>query len=1274
MKTRYFVRLRLLFVLPAVLMAPSAWAEVAYGTFVNKTTDGGLWLWNGSSAWTNAAGEAVQNPNGSGTSVVLANNTTSFAFARFPKNVSYSFDEMSGGAMQQISFYTENTSVTYPQQRLTVNDATGFKGWVANFDNKGLGELVLPSGDASFTNAINGVKLGARFGVKVPDAGMTARIGAVVGEGALYSTGSGRLIIENSPGCRGTLFATNGVVEIVGRDSADAFVPAVVPGAALHLDASAEGTVDFGETAADGYRHVTEWRDVDGGPIVLSPDPYTQNTTPTVIPWCNTPYLSAEAVSPSGLRMIDFGGILGGTVPSNCCLKMSASIPKVCEVFVVGRNRGAGGYANYIGAASGHWEWTGGQTAGLFNADASSNVRNGDIRINGQTAPWTKTWPTRDGNSLSSVFVASVAVTENSNGEGPVNMVGSDRYARFRTGSMWLGELIVYTNKLTSSQRAKINDYLMRKWLKNHEASVDFAGAYLGTPGSSAAISVPEGRVAKIDEITVADGQKLVKKGGGTLIVKTLLPSGCEIEVEGGSVKIEGAAEVSANQPASDPYVWLDASDATTVVTNRGSSLSPKLSANTYYVTRWNDCRGSGHEVYAEVPTSDMWDSLPWFYTNHPTVVSGACNGRNTIYFGVGNANASWMWLQPHGTKYAYEGFVVVRLNSWNAGRSPQYFGSSIGDIYRNPDATKTTTTRLLDAHSTPAATEALWYFDGMLMDSRAETALLTDTSQYHVISFASTVPICADLLAKYLLDKNYGGKDGDISIGEFITYDRQLTSAEHRATISYLMEKWLGRNLTETATTSATFAADTTAVVDTDTDLTVVSVTGGNGSFVKRGAGNLGLALPTNLTEYSSITVEAGSLNADLMAYRNTRLEAVFQSALFDFDASSANSFSNEIETVNGVVRTNVIAWADAEGRTYRYPGRENEPVIAYSSQIASNESLCVAIGDAIATRWKPSVEHPTFQYVEMPDGEKRPTVDFGNFGYGSTYAGAGMCFKRSFENSLPVAEIHTIFSDAHGCRRGTIVGARKDGSGMGKSFHRDQSGNGYLLASDARAEAKEGYVAVDAEIVQNPMNTVLPDGFHLVSFVPTSPLWAGNIAQSQQESCGGCRISEQIAFTSALPVDDRELLQKHLMHKWLGTPKDVAASFDVVSVAAGATASFGSGTVIESATLSGGGTITAEEVRGISALEITGELDTITLSGKATFANDAVTVTLVDSPVSLDVGEYTVFAADAISNENISFSLIGTFRPKRSVKLRKSGEQIVLSVNPVGAVLTFR
>ena len=297
--------MRLLSVLPAVLMAPSAWAEVAYGTFVNKTSDGGVWVWNGSSAWTNAAGEAVQNPNGSGTSVVLANNTTSFSFARFPKDISYSFAEMSGGTMQQVSFYTDYASPTYPRTRLTVNDATGFKGWVGNYDNRGLGELVLPSSDDSFTNTVNGVKLGARFGVNVPDAGMTARIGAVVGDGALYSTGSGRLVIDDSPGCRGLLFATNGIVEIVGRDSADAFVPGIVPGAALHLDASAEGTVDFGETAADGYRHVTEWRDVDGGPIVLSPDTFTQSTASTVIPWCIAPYLSDEAVSPSGLRMID---------------------------------------------------------------------------------------------------------------------------------------------------------------------------------------------------------------------------------------------------------------------------------------------------------------------------------------------------------------------------------------------------------------------------------------------------------------------------------------------------------------------------------------------------------------------------------------------------------------------------------------------------------------------------------------------------------------------------------------------------------------------------------------------------------------------------------------------------------------------------------------------------------------------------------------------------------------------------------------------------------
>ena len=1269
-----FSQLRLAFAWATVaLLSMSVSADVAYGTSVNKTSAGGVWGWGGTSTWTNSAGTVVQDPNGAGWSVVLADNTTCFSFATFKKNTSYILDSMSGGALQQVSFYNESSSSAYPAQRLTVGDASDFKGWVGNYDGNGLGELVLPSA-AGATNAVFGVKLGAHFGVNVPEAGMTARVGAVSGDGALYCTGSGRLILADSPGCRGTLIATNGIVEIVGRDSAEAYVPGIIPGAALHLDASKEGTVDFGAVGADGYRHVTEWRDADGGPIVLVPDAYTQSDSATKIPWCNTPYLSEAAVSPSGLRMVDFGGIVGGSVPSNCCLKLSANIEKVCEVFIVGRNRGAGGYANYIGSVSGsHYEWSGGQANALFGSDASSNVRNGEIRINGQKATWCNVWPTRDGTSLSSVFVASAAVADGSDGEGPMSAVGTDRYARYRTGSMWLGELLVYTNKLTSAQRAKVNDYLMRKWLYNHGESVDFLGAYLGAPASAAAISVPAGRVAKIGEITVADGQKLVKKGGGTLIVGKLLPTGCAVQIEGGAVKIEEQLEMSASLPAADPYVWLDASDATTVVTNHVASQNSQINPNKYYVTRWNDCRaGAGRGIYAEVPSD--WSGMAWFTTNYPYVTPAACNGRSTIYFGNNNASASWMWLNEHGSAYAYDGFVVVKINTtWNAGRSPQYFGSSITDIYREPDSSKTTTSRLLVANSCPAATEALWYLDGMLLDSRVETALLTDTAAYHVISFSSTSPLCADLLAKQGLAAARGGRDGDISIGEFITYDRMLTSDERRATTAYLMDKWLGKGLPATGEPTETFSDDVPAVIDTETDLTVASVSGGNGSFVKRGSGRVDLSSPTNLMGYSSITVEGGALHADLEAPSRARLEAALGRAVFDFDASSADSFSNEVATVGGVTRTNVIAWADAAGR--KFPNQGAEPVIAYSSQIASNESLCVAIGDAASTRWKPGAEHPTLQYVEMPDGEKRPTVDFGDFGSGSTYAGAGMCFRRQFEsNTREIAEIHTIFSDSHGSRRGTIVGARKTGSGKGYSFHRDQSGDGYLLASDARTEAKEGYVAIDAEVVQDPTSTALPAGFHLVSFVPTATLWVGNLGQDRQTSCGGCRISEQIAFTTALSTDDRVLLQKHLMQKWLGTPKDVAASYDRVCVATGATASFGSGTVIESATLSGGGTIEAGEVRGISTLEVSGEPGKITLSGTASFANDAVSVVLVDSPLALAVGEYTVFEADAIANDRLSVTLVGSFRPLRSVSVRKSGERIVLSVVEIGTMIIFR
>ena len=1207
------------------------------------------WGWTCTDNWLDANGNALGTyPASAEYDVYLNTPSNSYSTAGllvFDNLKDFSLGSIHGGPNFGLVFYGSSQTGAYPMQRLSIMNPDGYSGWYGDHANACYGEIALPSATAEYAPSLSHITILQRMGLKVPTGGR-ASVESLRGNGTLYATGGGELSIRLGPGEDGRIIATNETVEIVGRTKDDD-VDSPVPGAALHLDASKRATLST-YVGADGYEHVSEWRDADGGSVIVQTNVYN-GTAAHFIAHAQAPFLCAESYSPTGLRMVDFGDCVGSSRPTNCMMKLTEVIHNVREVFLAGMNTPYSGVVEptVFGAeASSNYALEGGGVDAMFNQYASSDFRMGDVRFNGNRVPYCNMLGgSRHGSCFTNMFVASA---------GAVPGATVDPFLRL------LGEALVYTNTLTSSQRTRINDYLMKKWLGGHDG-VDFGAAVLGRSDSNTAISVPEGNVARVGNISVPNGT-LVKKGGGTLSVGAISPANATVDIRGGSVKFLASQTASDSAPAADPYIWLDADDASTVITNHvTNSSNSNVNPTKWYVTRWNDCR-PGVARYAEVPTEEWWpqfiyNNKNWFTTNYPTVAVNACNGHNTIYFGQLNASDAWMWLSEHGNLTssggnfvnAYEGFIVCKMNN---ARGTPYFGSSSQSLIRG----STYADRLMDPFSGYAnVSSALWLFDGEVRDPWMQYSQYTDTSEYHVVSIASERKLGIDLIAKSRLYAQ--GNNGDISVGEFILYDRHLSPAERRQTTAYLMNKWRNEEIPEMrhSMASLAYAADIDIAIDSDNDVEIQQVTGGNGAVVKTGSGAVTVTDAEGLTGLSSITVSDGSLELGL----NHTLASILDSAVFDYDAGNLSSFSNEIVTVDGVTRTNVISWADTQGRAGH---------IAYTAQIATDTTLVPA--DGSNNRTSPSTEHPTLVSAVMPDGTSRSVVDFGELGLSSRNAGAGM-HMRSITTGI--MEVHSVVADTDTGKRGTIVGGRKNDSGYGYAFYRDGSNHGYLFGANAMADVVNGYVAIDGETVSNPQATPLPDGFHLVSYAPLSAQKIATLAMERDTRCGGIRIGEQIAFTRTLSAAERNVLQKHLMNKWLGTPLDAVLSLDSVSVATGASLALGNVSV-NAAKLSGGGTITAGEVRGISALEITGALDTITLSGTATFANDAVTVTLVDSPVSLDVGEYTVFEAGAIANENLSFSLVGTFRPKRSVKIRRIGNSIVLSVNPVGAVLTFR
>lgn len=1216
--------------------------------------------------WADADGNPVETyPIGADADVVFPTLAGgAFGRARLcPKATfaNFALNSVTGGPNWRIQFFNDGFALSV--QKLTIPYPDGFTGYWTAYNKWGGGALVLPA-TAEHSPKASHVAVDSGFGIDVPTAGTEASVESLFGGGSLKKTGAGSLTIKKASGSESRLSALEGTVEIVGRAAADD-VDSIVPGAALHLDASDDSTLTTDENV-DGYTHVVEWRDADGGPIAAKLDSTTK-TGKNNIPWCNTPYLSDAAVSPSGKRMIDFGGSVGGTLPSNCVLKLSASIGNVREVFWVGCK--ASGSGTYFGDSTQYF-FSNADTDRLFDESTAQILNHpGDIRVNNESVPTKALWTTRYGSSLKDAFAASASVAEDYDGsEATISLIGSDRYIRARTGSLKIGEMLVYTNHLTASQRTRINDYLMNKWLKGHETE-DFGVAHVGGSGSDTTVSVPAGNVARVGALTVHPGTTLVKDGAGTLSIGTLSPADATIQVAGGAVKIREPVAVTPGV-APNAYIHLDA-DAEGTIEKGCITGDPDVDPAIERVLRWKDCDGGAH--YAAVPEQEYWDKFvktdkvtKWYGKQFPSVVTVTIAGKEhrALDFGKYSNTASWMWLDEHGAILVgksdaqariYEGFAVLKSNY---GSGFNFFGSSQQDFIRDGK----TKCLVNPSYSAPAAAAARWTFDGVACDPTAENDAFADKASFHVVSFASDVQLTADLLAKDRL--NFINGEGDWTIGEYVLYDRRLTPAERRATTAYLMKKWLGKDLPGAATPSFDYASDTAAVVDADAATTIPSVSGGNGDLVKRGAGAVTVGSAGGLTDLANIAVEGGELAVDLTAEEKAQLANVLSAAVFDYDAMNLDSFSNEVVTVGDVTRTNVISWADTKGRAGQ---------IAYSAQIADDTSLIPA--DGSSNRTKPTTEHPTLQFVEMADGVLRPTVDFGAYGTGSANAGAGM-HMRSINTSI--LEIHTVFADTDSGMLGEIVGARKDGKVEegypGYAFERARSGGGLLSGvAPSSANIINGYVAVDGEDFP-PQGEALPSGFHLVSYAPLSAQWVGTLAMDRNKRCGGCRISEQIAFRRELSADERAVLQKHLMRKWLGTPRERAKSLTSISAAAGAALDLGD-VCVGSGTLAGGGTITAAEVDDVSKLEISGAVDKLTVEGEVTFADD-VTVELTGNVRRLAAGVHEIFAADAITNEDpIAFTVTGDeLNPNRTYAAYRDGNSIFLKVEKKGMAILIR
>lgn len=509
--------------------------------------------------------------------------------------------------------------------------------------------------------------------------------------------------------------------------------------------------------------------------------------------------------------------------------------------------------------------------------------------------------------------------------------------------------------------------------------------------------------------------------------------------------------------------------------------------------------------------------------------------------------------------------------------------------------------------------------------------------------------------------DSQYGSA-GCITVGEFITYHRPLSDEEFIDTEAYLMDKWLGAVHPVAATgvsiPSMKFSAETDAVLDSDVSLEVVSMSGSNGTLVKRGAGEVTAAADAQ----GRIEVAEGALS----------LSDAFESkAIFHFDASRADSFDSYAGEDG---KTYVTCWKDISTNGLLACSMKLHPTLHYDTFVMTN---------------------PTLSQMTMPDGKMRQVVDFGGYRNTATRQTTGedassFYFTKSMEGGVSaqerVREIYVIQKyneDVEGGLCAHFIGNLTGGAPVttnGSTIYMRGSGD-LLNRYYTSLFAQNGYLALDRETVK--ATDSLPAGWHLMSVGATDYTRVDAIMQDRNCNAGGGYVAEMIAFDFELTPEERSTLERRLMRKWgIGDETAPEKSVESVNVAAGASLTITADQRTSASSMGGGGTISARDLSlaedGVMKFgwRSADDVDCLSVVGSMTFAGAVAVKVEVAGDAQIVAGEWPLLTATGgvAGLDAASLSLEMDIPAKWSAGLSVKGGVLCLRLAPRGTVVVVR
>ena len=986
---------------------------------------------------------------------------------------------------------------------------------------RGAGSVMQLLSDAAWTSTVNRVKLSGRMGFRVP-TGATAALEHPFGEGVFEvnrqyvgrrhvdTATAGTLDIRNSPGGESYLSLHDGAVTLHGRPGGNA--PALVPGAAVHLDASAADAFERDE--AGGVR---TWRAMPGTAISAGALTAQAVAAPTVVPDAAT-----------GKPVVDFGAYAANAAAqqgTSAALGLSERLQNVRELFIVFRDKSPKGVRpQFVGCSTAEAErpfhrYTEGALfdQDFSNLNAAMSVRAGEIRVDDQAEPFEV-----QGDFSRRLHVVSVGVNTNLTvaGDNPVAYLAmAGKGDRF--GGIQIAEILLYTNALTTAERRQNNAALLAKWRPAAEAQVWDYGE-LRFASAAPEITVAEGTVA-VREVTLAPATTtLVKKGAGTLVIGRLSRQGLKIEVQEGNVYfVDTVARGDAPQPAADPFCWFDATASDSLVLDSDAGIA-----------QWRDRRdGTNHygkalHLAPPTATTTLSDGTATRHPN-PTLNTTVADGLALVDLGeacvldsqkvetLGTSTSLRLYIDGNashsGTPNMREGYVVY----YKTDETSCPIAASSYNLFNLSGSSKS-----LFAHPNYCHTHVIggyWRYDGLAIDP---TACANTCGEVHIVSFrfASRRAIDAFCTDRGQVRFQIGGA----KIGEVLYYDRLLTDQERRDTEAYLFRKWKGTATPQDAVSDAPQPSLVLPATGGDTELGadapynpefISGLLGPRLRFTGSGTFTCANALTARTREITLAGGGALDLKLDFDFFSNAwfHVDATHRAAL-DYLAPATNAVTcwSDIRA-NGIVATSNVRTGYSSAYPFLVQTEMNDtgvvrPVMDFGEWYNGGTPT----NTATSMDWSKRTALQEFYLVQRDKGLHRP-----NEGPTQQDKGYPCLFGQQHQNKKEAGAYYVEGSDQI-------------------AFFRERE---ELFASWGTENVVDGYIGVNGE-QQSLTFKPVTNTFYVYSFQLKAPdHHVQTFARRDGFQVGGQQVAEMICFAETNTAARRVEIEKYLMKKWFGT-----------------------------------------------------------------------------------------------------------------------------------------